>query len=165
MIGQAIGLLQNSFNQAWVPWAFQKLKGGSENDKSRMVKITYYYLIGILLLVFFLWLMLPIIYTYFIGDRFSEGMQLVLWIALGFAFNGMYKMVSVYIYYLEKTFIIAMTSFGVAIVNVILNFMFIPKYGLQGAAVATMIAMGLQFIVTWGVSSRLIDMPWFWKRK
>jgi O-antigen/teichoic acid export membrane protein len=92
-------------------------------------------------------------------------MQLVLWIALGFAFNGMYKMVSVYIYYLEKTFIIAMTSFGVAIVNVILNFMFIPKYGLQGAAVATMIAMGLQFIVTWGVSSRLIDMPWFWKRK
>lgn len=165
MIGQAIGLLQNSFNQAWVPWVFQKLKAGKENDKKRMVKITYLYVVGILLVVLLLWLMLPFIFKYFIGEKFGEGMQLVIWVALGFAFNGMYKMVSVYIFYLEKTMIIAFTSFGVAIVNIILNFVLIPKYGLQGAAVATMSAMGLQFIVTWVISAQLMDMPWFWKRK
>jgi O-antigen/teichoic acid export membrane protein len=165
MIGQAIGLLQTSFNQAWVPWVFQKLKGGEERDKKRMVKITYFYFAGILLFVFLLWLVLPFIYKYFIGVKFGEGMQLVLWVALGFAFNGMYKMVSVYIFYLERTMIIAYASFGVAIVNIMLNFALIPHYGLQGAAIATMTAMGLQFIVVWLISARLMDMPWFWKRK
>lgn len=159
MVGQIIGLLQNSFNQAWVPWVFQKLKVGKEADKLRMVKITYIYIAGILVTVLLLWLMMPYIYMFF-GRDFQAGMDLVLWIALGFAFNGMYKMVSVYIFYLEKTMIIAATSFGVAIINVILNFIFIPEHGPQGAAVATLISMFCQFIVTWWISSRLIKMPW-----
>lgn len=164
MIGQVIGLLQNSFNQAWVPWAFQKLKAGKEEDKKRMVKITYLYIAGILLAVSALWLVTPIIYS-LLGKSFGAGMDMVLWVSMGFAFNGMYKMVSVYIFYLEKTMIIAMMSFGVAIVNIILNFAFIPQYGMQGAALATMTAMGLQFLVTWLISSRLMKMPWFWQAK
>lgn len=164
LIGQIIGLVQNSFNQAWVPWVFQKLKAGKENDKRRMVKITYLYFGGILLAVVALWLITPIIYN-LLGKSFGAGMDMVLWVAMGFAFNGMYKMVSVYLFYLEKTMIIAFMSFGVAITNILLNFAFIPKYGMQGAAVATMIAMCLQFIVTWWISSRLIKMPWFWQTK
>lgn len=162
MVGQIIGLLQTSFNQAWVPWVFQKLKVGKNEDKLRMVKITYLYIIGILIAVFFLWLIMPVIYMFF-GKDFQAGMDLVLWIALGFAFNGMYKMVSVYIFYLEKTMIIAFASFGVAVMNVILNFAFIPEYGPQGAAVATMMSMGTQFLVIWFIASRLIKMPWLLK--
>ncbi len=162
MVGQIIGLLQTSFNQAWVPWVFQKLKVGKQEDKLRMVKITYLYILGILIAVFFLWLVMPVIYMFF-GKAFQAGMDLVLWIALGFAFNGMYKMVSVYIFYLEKTMIIAFTSFGVAIMNVALNFVFIPEHGPQGAAVATMLSMGAQFLVTWFITSRLIKMPWLLK--
>lgn len=162
MVGQIIGLLQTSFNQAWVPWVFQKLKVGKKEDKLRMVKITYLYIIGILIAVFFLWLIMPVIYMFF-GKDFQAGMDLVLWIALGFAFNGMYKMVSVYIFYLEKTMIIAIASFGVAIMNVVLNFVFIPEYGPQGAAVATMMSMGTQFLVIWFIASRLIKMPWLLK--
>ena len=162
MVGQIIGLLQTSFNQAWVPWVFQKLKLDKNEDKLRMVKITYLYIIGILIAVLFLWLIMPIIYMFF-GKDFQAGMDLVLWIALGFAFNGMYKMVSVYIFYLEKTMIIAIASFGVAVLNVILNFVFIPEYGPQGAAVATMISMGIQFLVIWFIASRLIKMPWLLK--
>ena len=162
MVGQIIGLLQTSFNQAWVPWVFQKLKVGKKEDKLRMVKITYLYIIGILIAVFFLWLIMPVIYMFF-GKDFQAGMDLVLWVALGFAFNGMYKMVSVYIFYLEKTMIIAFASFGVAIMNVVLNFVFIPEYGPQGAAVATMMSMGTQFFVIWFIASRLIKMPWLLK--
>lgn len=159
MVGQVIGLAQNSFNQAWVPWAFSKLKEGKEADKLRLVKITYLYFIGIIVAVLFLWLIVPFIYE-FLGKEFKAGMDLVLWIALGFAFNGMYKMVSVYAFYLEKTTRIAIASFGAAIVNIILNFVLIPDYGAQGAAISTLIAMILQFIYMWIISSRLIKMPW-----
>lgn len=159
MVGQVIGLAQNSFNQAWVPWAFSKLKKGDASDKLHLVKITYLYFIGILLAVFILWLIVPVIYE-FLGKEFKAGMDLVLWVALGFAFNGMYKMVSVYAFYLEKTARIALASFGAAIVNIILNFVLIPEYAAQGAAISTLIAMILQFVYMWIISSRLIKMPW-----
>lgn len=162
LVGQSIGLLQNSFNQAWVPWVFQKLKGGNENDKRRMVKITYGYILAILIAVLLLWLVMPIIFS-LLGKDYSSGMEIVFWIALGFAFNGMYKMVSVYLFYLERTKIIATMSIGVAVVNVVLNFIMIPKYGVHGAAWATMIAMFTQFVAAWIISSRLIKMPWLLK--
>lgn len=163
MVGQMIGLLQNSFNQAWVPWVFQKLKTGNLTDKKRMVKITYLYIVAILCAVFVLWAIIPFIYS-FLGKDFQAGIDLVLYIALGFAFNGMYKMVSVYIFYIEKTKIIAYTSVGVALLNIALNFYLIPIYHAQGAAIATMIAMAFQFVVTWWVSSRIYKMPWNLKK-
>ena len=163
LVGQIIGLLQNSFNQAWVPWVFQKLKAGNSQDKIRMVKMTYIYIIGILILVFLLWLMMPFIYTFF-NKEYAGGMKLVLWIALGFAFNGMYKMVSVYLFYLEKTMIIAYVSIGAAALNVVLNFVMIPEYGADGAAWATTSAFATQFVITWLISAKLMKMPWLLRK-
>lgn len=159
MVGQVIGLLQNSFNQAWVPWVFQTLKAGRQEDKLKMVQITYLYILGILLTVVVLWITVPFIYT-FLGKDFQVGMNMVLYIALGFAFNGMYKMVSVYIFYLEKTWIIALITLGVAILNVTLSVLLIPHYGAGGAAYSQMISMLILFLLTWLISSRLIKMPW-----
>jgi len=76
MVGQMIGLLQNSFNQAWVPWVFQKLKTGNLTDKKRMVKITYLYIVAILCAVFVLWAIIPFIYS-FLGKDFQAGIDLV----------------------------------------------------------------------------------------
>ena len=160
MVGQVIGLIQNSFNQAWVPWVFNVLKKNDEKDKSKIVKYTYYYFLGILLLTLVLWVFTPLIYS-IIGKAFASSITLVFWISLGFAFNGMYKMVSVYFFYLEKTKQLAIISFTSAIINVLLNLWLIPMYGILGAALSTMTAMFTQFLFTWIWSSYYIKMPWF----
>ena len=160
MVGQVIGLIQNSFNQAWVPWVFNVLKKNDEKDKSKIVKYTYYYFVGILLLTLVLWVFTPLIYS-IIGKAFASSITLVFWISLGFAFNGMYKMVSVYFFYLEKTKQLAIISFTSAIINVLLNLWLIPIYGILGAALSTMTAMFTQFLFTWIWSSYYIKMPWF----
>ncbi|MCE2711283.1 MAG: oligosaccharide flippase family protein [Cryomorphaceae bacterium] len=159
MVGQLIGLLQNSFNQAWVPWVFQKLKNGDQADKVKMVKLTYVYIVAILVAVVLLWLVLPWIYMLF-GKDFQQGREMVLWVALGFAFNGMYKMVSVYIFYLEKTGLIALNTVLAALLNVTLSFSLIPAYGAMGAAYAQLISMFVLFVGTWLISARLMNMPW-----
>jgi len=100
-IGMVISLIQNSFNQAWVPWLFKKLQKGVFEDKRKLVKITYLYMIGILGLVLILWLLAPIVYM-FLGKDFSGGLSFVAIIGLGFAFNGMYKMMINYIFFAEK---------------------------------------------------------------
>jgi len=164
LVGQSIGLLQNSFNQAWVPWVYQKLRKNERSDRLKMVKITYVYLGLILVAVVMLWLVIPYIYS-LLGKEFQAGMGLVLWIGLGFAFNGMYKMVSVYLFYLEKTMVIATMSIGAAALNIVLNFMFVPKYAAEGAALATLTSMFVQFIIAWWISSRYLKMPWLLRNK
>lgn len=159
MVGQAIGLLQNSFNQAWVPYVFNGLKSGEERTKRTIVKWTYIYIIGILAITVLFYLCTPLIF-YFLGKDFQDGLSLVLWIALGFAFNGMYKMVGVYFFYAEKTQFIAGISIFTAIVNAFLVIWAVPRYGYTGAAISTMTAFFIQFVLTWIWSTRVIKMPW-----
>jgi len=163
LVGQLIGLLQNSFNQAWVPWVFTQLKENNFLSKIKIVKITYLYFIGILLLTVAMWFVAPYLY-FFVGKGFHEGIYLVFWIALGFAFNGMYKMVAVYIFYSEKTKYLAVLSLLVAGLNISLNFAWIPIYGEVGAALATVISFFVHFLLTWALSSKLISMPWSLKK-
>jgi Na+-driven multidrug efflux pump len=90
-------------------------------------------------------------------------MVLVLWISLGFAFNGMYKMVSVYFFYLEKTKQLAYVTILVSLLNILLNYLWIPVFGFKGAAFATMTSMLIQFLVTWFWSTKIIKLPWLLK--
>lgn len=167
MVGQVIGLLQTSFNQAWVPYVFKGLQSGDETIKGRIVHWTYIYFIGILAITLLFYFCMPIVF-YFLGKAYQEGISLVLWIALGFAFNGMYKMVSVYFFYTERTIFIAGISIFTAAVNVLFVWFMVPRYGYTGAAIATMSAFFLQFVLTWIWSTKVIRMPWnnwkIWKK-
>ncbi len=159
MVGQVIGLLQNSFNQAWVPYVFNGLKSGAEATKETIVKWTYIYMIAIIAITLIFYLCTPLIF-HFLGKEFQGGMELVLWIALGFAFNGMYKMVGVYFFYKEKTNFIAVISIFTAVINFFFATWMVPRYGYTGAAIATMTAFFLQFVFTWIWSTRVQKMPW-----
>ncbi len=164
MVGQVIGLLQNSFNQAWVPWVFQKLQTGTENDKKTIVKWTYIYFVGIIVVTLLFYLVSPLIF-HFLGKSYGAGIEIVLWISLGFAFNGMYKMVSVYYFYEEKTKKLGYISIFTAIFNLILILLLVPKYSFLGASIATMIAFFIQFILTWIFSLKITEMPWNFIKK
>lgn len=168
MVGQVIGLLQNSFNQVWSPYVFNHLKAGSLAAKKSIVKWTYLYIVVILLITFLFYLAMPLVF-YFLGKSFQQGMTIVLWISLGFAFNGMYKMVSVYFFYYEKTQFIAFISVTTALINILLALWLVPKYSFLGASIGTMVAFFIQFVFTWIWSTRLITMPWhewkIWKKQ
>jgi O-antigen/teichoic acid export membrane protein len=159
-IGMIIGILQDSFNKAWVPWFFSKLKKDQLKDKILIIKITYIYFIVIVFVALILGLIAPLLLSVFVGPEFSQASQYVIWIAVGFAFNGMYKMVTNYIFYLQKTYILMFSTFGTAVLNVILNAIFIYFLGAIGAAIATSVSFFVMFIITWIIAAKLYKMPW-----
>ncbi|MEP2237550.1 MAG: oligosaccharide flippase family protein [Maribacter sp.] len=164
-IGMVIALLQNSFNQAWVPFFFGKLKENKYAENVRIVKISYAYFFLILFLVLIFYLLTPFIYKYFIGNAFNTGSTVVLWILLGYAFNGMYKMVANYLFYLKKTKLIAYMTLGSAILNLILNYFLIQKNGIIGAAQATTITFFILFLGVFILSYMSYKMPWRLNKK
>jgi O-antigen/teichoic acid export membrane protein len=160
-VAMGISLLQASFNLAWVPWFYEKLELNSDIYKRKIVKFTYLYNLCILMAAIALTLVSPILFKLFIDKDYYDSMQFVFWIALGFAFDGMYKMLVNYIFFVKKTHIISVVTISVAILNLILNYFFITWYGAIGAAKATAVCMLVEFIGIWIISNRLYPMPWF----
>lgn len=159
-IGMVIYLFSDAFNKAWVPWFYEKLKTDLISDKIKIVKITYIYFVSILVLSFIIYLLTPTIFKYFVGAEYAEASNYVIWFLLGFAFNGMYKMVCNYMFYTRKTKIISTITLMAGITNVILNYYFIKIYGIVGAAQASTISFFLSFVLTWIYSNNVYKMPW-----
>ena len=163
-VGMIIGLLAHSFNLAWSPFLYEKLKENNYSTKVKIVKFTYLYDIGIVFLALALSFIAPLFLKFFVSKNFYFAYKYVLWIALGYAFNGMYFMVVNYIFYIKKTYILAWVTFTSAGINIILNYFFIKANGAIGAAQATTITFFICFVLTWILSARVYKMPWlFWR--
>ncbi len=164
-IGMIIYLIQNSFNQAWTPWVYEKLSENNHVAKLKIVKFTYWYFLVLIGLWLILSFVAPYLLGWFIAAKYLKSIQFVFWIALGFVFNGMYKMVASYIFFLKKTYIISIVTVITVVLNLILNYFLIKKIGAVGAAVATSVSFGIQFVLTWIFSNKLYKMPWLLKNK
>ncbi|WP_417444262.1 lipopolysaccharide biosynthesis protein [Joostella sp.] len=159
-IGMIISLIQNSFNQAWVPFFFKKLKDGNSKDKYQIVKITYFYCVILILISIIIYFIVPVIYKYFIGEAYTSGSAIVTWVLLGYLFNGMYKMMGNYLFFLKKTRVIATITLVAGIINMCLNYYLISLYGIVGAAQATAITFLFHFIFITYYSVKKYEMPW-----
>jgi O-antigen/teichoic acid export membrane protein len=155
-----IGILEDSFNRAFVPWLYERLKRDQYGEKIMIVKLTYIYFVGIICLALALGAIAPWFLSFFVGPQFEGSGQFVLWIAVGFAFNGMYKMVVNYIFYMRKTHILAWVTFFTAIGSIMLNYFAIKYWGAIGAAYTYALVGFITFLIVWFLSSRVYSMPW-----
>ncbi|PIE69216.1 MAG: polysaccharide biosynthesis protein [Deltaproteobacteria bacterium] len=159
-IGSIIVLVAGAFNKAYVPWLFNKLNRDSWREKINIVRLTYiYFFISTLGVFIFSWIS-PLLMSVFVGKAFKDSTIFIIWIAMGSAFNGMYYMVVNYIFYAEKTYLLAWVTFLGAIINVVLNYFFIRLNGAVGAAQATSLSCFISFVFVWYLSAKAYRMPW-----
>ena len=159
-VGMIIGFLASSFNLAWSPFLYEKLKENNYSTKLKIVKFTYLYDVAIVIIALALSFIAPYFLKFFVSENFYFAYKYVLWIALGYAFQGMYFMVVNYIFYVKKTYILAWVTFFSAGVNITLNYFFIKANGAIGAAQATTITFFIKFILVWILSAKVYKMPW-----
>jgi O-antigen/teichoic acid export membrane protein len=159
-VGMIVGLVATSFNQAWSPFLFQKLKEDNPHSKARIVRFTYVYIVAIVAFALLLSVAAPWCLAIFVGPEFRGAYHYVVWIALGYAANGMYLMVAHYVFYAKKTHLLAVVTFFAAIVNVALNYILIRANGPIGAAQASAASFFVSFVLTWMLAARVYKMPW-----
>ncbi len=155
-------IIQQSFNQAWVPYLFKNLKTNLYENRVKIVKISYIAFAFFLVLPFVVHLLSYPIFSFFIHERFSESIRYVFWVALGFSFLGMYKVVTNYIFYEKRTGILSILTFSSLVLNFILNYFLIHKFGTIGVAYATAITVGVFFIIVFFIANKIHKMPWLY---
>jgi len=93
----------------------------------------------------------------------QKSYYLVPFISLSILLFGMYAIISQIIVLKKKTRITGSIWMGAAFLNLGLNFIFIPKFGILGAAITTLSAYSFAFILTWYYSFKEFQFEIDWK--
>lgn len=156
----AIGIIFDAINKAYVPWLFEKLTADNLQQKQKIVKLTYVWFSLIIIGVILAFLIGPSIVVFIAGEQYTEAGKVVGWLALGQGFQGMYLMVTNYIFYSKRTGLLSFASISSGILNLVLLIMLIRVFGLEGAAIAFASSMGIRFLLTWWIANKRHPMPW-----
>lgn len=164
-LGTIISVLTVAFNKAWTPYLMRILaEKPTLKNKKTLVYYTYIYFIAIIVITFIFSYLAQLAIPYFLDSSYTGSIEYILYIALSFAFNGMYFMVVNYIFYVNKTHILAFITFGVALFHMLILYILLKVNGTVGAAQAMMFASFISFLATWWFSNKVYKMPWnVWK--
>lgn len=160
-IALGFNLLNESFNKAFIPRLFAILKSGDISQKMSIIKWTYTYF-ALLLMVPMAGLFLSkYLVLLLAGPDFKEAIPVLNWLILTQSFQGMYYLVTNYLFYECKTYITSAITLGCGSISIILVLCLVNSFGLVGAGMGSAIGMLLQFILTWVMAIRIHPMPWF----
>lgn len=143
-IGALINTIQLALNSAWVPWYYDTLKSG---NKKEMKKVSAIYIAVFTALTIMFILGSPDILRLFSPKEYWSGMALLPIIIAGYYFVFLYTFPANYQFYIKQTKFIAVGTITAAIINVAINWLFIPKYGMYAAAVSTLCAYIVLFFM------------------
>ncbi|MFA7288391.1 MAG: oligosaccharide flippase family protein [Melioribacteraceae bacterium] len=159
-LGSIIALFTVAFNNAYVPWLFGKLSQNNSQININIVRFTYVYFLFIFLFATFLLIIFPTLSSFLVGNKFNNISTYSTFIVYGLVFQGMYFMVTNYIIYSKKTYILAAITGSVAIIKLPITYYGILWFGAVGASFSYFITFFIFFIVVWVFSAKVHKMPW-----
>lgn len=160
-IGMLVGVMVTAFNKAWSPYMYRVLSNKpTKEDKRKIIRFTYLYFVGVLLFAFCFAYAAEFFIPYFLGEKFIASSEFIIYFTIAFAFQGMYFMVTNYIFYVTKTHLLAYVTLSTAILHLGLLYFFVNINGAIGAAQASMLSFAITFILVWYLASRVYEMPW-----
>lgn len=143
-IAMLITIVQNAINSAFVPWFYKKLNSHSFN---KINHITTYIVIGEAILNLLLIIMAPEAIKILSTTEYMEAIWIIPPVSFGIFLTGIYGLfVNVELFYGNNK-ITAISSMIAAIVNLILNYVFIKIYGYIAAGYTTFISYLLLTII------------------
>jgi O-antigen/teichoic acid export membrane protein len=161
-IASAMVLLLTAFRTAWPAFAY------SIRDDAE-AKRTYAYVLTYLVVVaswaaLGLGLLSPWLVRLLATQEFYEGSRVVAPLAFATVAYAAYIVMAIGVGRTKRTqFNWAITG-AAAVLNVALNLALIPPYGMMGAAVATVAAYSLMFVLMTWYAQRVFPVPYQWRR-
>lgn len=129
---------------AWTPWFYKKL----EEKKYVIIQwVMKWYIFIFCFLTIGLMYISPEIIKILSPKSYWSGISYVNLITIASFLIYLYTFFTTYLMYLKKTQVIAFNTVIAAGINVILNYILIPKYYARGASCATVISYSLLFIL------------------
>ena len=133
--GHMVTLLMTSMNGAFAPWLGDKLMEGAHKE---IRKISSYYILLFSVMAIGMMLLAPEVLLIMGGKKYLDARYVMPPVAMGCICQFLYTLYVNIEQYKKKTVGMAFASIGAAVLNYVLNLIFIPKYGYIAAAYTTL---------------------------
>lgn len=137
-------VITTSLEGIWVPWFLQKMELRQQDEIKKMA-INYINLMTYVMVC--LIFVSPEIVKLLASEAYWEGISIIPPVVLA---NYVIFMYSLYVnveHYYKKTLYITVNTLIAAVCNLVLNYLYIPKYGYFAAAYTTIISYMLSFVL------------------
>lgn len=139
-LAYSISLIMTLFNvsllQVMSPWMYKKIKVGRVSDISSVAYATLFMVAAanIILIVF-----APEMVALFAPETYYDAVWVIPPVAMSVYFMYSYDLFAVFAFYYEKTKFIMMASVAGAVLNILLNYIFIGWFGYMAAGYTTLV--------------------------
>lgn len=134
-VSSIIYIFITAFSQAISPWFYQKIKDNRPKD---VTPVAYSSMIMMAVISLGLILLAPEAVAIFAPKSYHEAIYIMPPVAMGIFFLYCYDMFAKFAFYYEKTVFVMIVSVTGAVLNVILNYIFIGWYGYMAAGYTTL---------------------------
>jgi len=168
-VGALLLMVIGAINSALLPKWFELKREGKveqiEQIETQMHCIILFFASG---LVFFT----DEIYTLLVNKEFSASREIVAAVTIACVFDSIFKIYGRTIGYTKKMIYVSLVGLIAAVVNVVLNYIFLPKYGYIAGAYTTLISSIVMTAMAWWIAKYYLKqktisllvfiLPTFW---
>jgi O-antigen/teichoic acid export membrane protein len=156
-------ILLSSIGQAIMPMYVRSWEEHGEEQTRRIVgQVLYYYLMIALPVIAGLSAVGEDLLVFLASEKYRESATIIPYIIAGMAIDSMVVIVGAGLYIHKRTLIIASLVAGCAALNVLLNVLLVPHFGIVGAGIATLISYAALTISILWASNRTMPIPFPW---
>lgn len=152
-IGSLGLMIAEATNNVWAPWYLDNTHLKNVNKVNQMSKL-YILAISIIFSVFLLFS--PEILLVMAPSSYSTGSISIIIVTFGVFFLYLYRFPLAYEQYAKNLKWVALCTVSSGLINIGLNFLLIPKYGIDGAAYATFISYVILFFLHEFVARKIV---------
>ncbi|MFZ1784119.1 MAG: polysaccharide biosynthesis C-terminal domain-containing protein [Ferruginibacter sp.] len=160
-IALLITIMIQAFRMAAEPFFFNK--SGDENAQKTYARVMKFFVIACCFMFLFIGLFLDVfrwIFLTFANPSWTEGLEVVPFLALGNIFLGIYYNLSVWYKLTNKNSYGALITIGGAILTIALNILLIPVLHYTGAAIATFSCYLFMMICSYLLGQKFYPVPY-----
>jgi O-antigen/teichoic acid export membrane protein len=139
-IGQSLLMINEAVSLAFYPKVMNLLNEDFKKNIKIISNYNLYFSLFLLFITIILALSSHFIVNILSNEEYEKASYIIPIIFLSFLFGGFYKIPSMILSFHKITKFYPFLSFVSFGINAILNYLFIPKYGIQGAAWATVVS-------------------------
>lgn len=147
-----ISVTTTSLGNAWEPWFYEKM---NKQEYSEIRERSSQYVLGVLVFTIVVMLLSPEMIKILANKSYWDAQYSVLPIIAAGYYSFLYTLPSSVEYYYSKTKYIAFGTMFSAILNIVLNYIFILKFGYIAAAYTTLLTYFVYFIMHYYLSRKI----------
>lgn len=142
-LSQLMLIVSSSLTQTTSPWIYQRLKEKRLDNISSVVTFSLLLVVGVNLALIAI---APEAVRVFAPPEYYEAIWIIPPLAMSVVAMFLCNLFCKLEFYYEKTYFVMITSTAAAVVNIVLNYVFIPKYGYFAAGYTTFICFSIDAV-------------------